>query len=108
MVFGTPGVDKQEQGQLLLFLRHVHHGLNLQEAIDQPMSHTMHFPSSFYPRDRKPGHLAVETSFGPEVIADLRARAGCLGEDRKSTRLNSSHSCASRMPSSACNKKTYY
>src|SRR3546814_3579569 len=25
--------------------------------------------------------------------------------DRKSTRLNSSHSCASRMPSSACKKK---
>src|SRR3546814_1863863 len=25
--------------------------------------------------------------------------------DRKSTRLNSSHSCASRMPSSACTKK---
>src|SRR3546814_13299875 len=28
------------------------------------------------------------------------------GGDRKSTRLNSSHYCASRMPSSACNKKT--
>src|SRR3546814_3084948 len=26
--------------------------------------------------------------------------------DRKSTRLNSSHYCASRMPSSACKKKT--
>src|SRR3546814_3313419 len=26
--------------------------------------------------------------------------------DRKSTRLNSSHSCATRMPSSACKKKT--
>src|SRR3546814_7395469 len=25
--------------------------------------------------------------------------------DRKSTRLNSSHSCAARMPSAACNKK---
>src|SRR3546814_4201873 len=29
-----------------------------------------------------------------------------LWADRKSTRLNSSHSCASRMPSSACQKKT--
>src|SRR3546814_7061967 len=28
-----------------------------------------------------------------------------LRVDRKSTRLNSSHSCASRMPSSACKKK---
>src|SRR3546814_8003440 len=28
--------------------------------------------------------------------------------DRKSTRLNSSHYCAARMPSSACKKKTQY
>lgn len=81
MVFGTPGGDQQEQWQLLLFLRHVHHGLNLQEAIDQPMSHTMHFPSSFYPRDRKPGHLAVESSFGTDVIADLRARGHLIEEE---------------------------
>src|SRR3546814_10315243 len=33
-----------------------------------------------------------------------RVRKG-LGEDRKSTRLNSSHYCASRMPTSACNTK---
>jgi gamma-glutamyltranspeptidase/glutathione hydrolase len=72
MVFGTPGGDQQEQWQLQLFLRHVHHGLNLQEAIDLPMSHTMHFPSSFYPRDRKPGHLAVEAAFGKETIDALR------------------------------------
>jgi gamma-glutamyltranspeptidase/glutathione hydrolase len=74
MVFGTPGGDQQEQWQLQLFLRHVHHGLNLQEAIDLPMSHTMHFPSSFYPRDRKPGHLAMEASFGQDVLAALAAR----------------------------------
>jgi len=80
MVFGTPGGDQQEQWQLLLFLRHVHHGLNLQEAIDMPMSHTLHFPSSFYPRDRKPGHLAVEQSFGPEVIDALRARGHAIEE----------------------------
>lgn len=80
MVFGTPGGDQQEQWQLQLFLRHVHHGLNLQEAIDLPMSHTLHFPTSFYPRDRKPGHLAVETSFGAEVIADLRGRGHRIEE----------------------------
>jgi gamma-glutamyltranspeptidase / glutathione hydrolase len=74
MAFGTPGGDQQEQWQLLFFLRHVHHGLNLQEAIDMPMSHTAHFPTSFYPRDRKPGHLAVEESFGAETLEALRAR----------------------------------
>src|SRR3546814_9007535 len=31
--------------------------------------------------------------------------AGAMIIDRKSTRLNSSHQCASRMPSSACKKK---
>jgi gamma-glutamyltranspeptidase/glutathione hydrolase len=80
MVFGTPGGDQQEQWQMQLFLRHVHHGLNLQEAIDMPMSHTMHFPSSFYPRDRKPAHLALETSFGPQVLAELRARGHAVEE----------------------------
>lgn len=74
MVFGSPGGDQQEQWQLQLFLRHVHHGLSLQQAIDTPMSHTAHFPNSFYPRQRKPGHLAIEESFGEDVIADLRAR----------------------------------
>jgi gamma-glutamyltranspeptidase/glutathione hydrolase len=80
MVFGTPGGDQQEQWQLQLFLRHVHHGLNLQEAIDMPMSHTMHFPSSFYPRDRKPGHLALEAAFGSAVLDDLRARGHTVEE----------------------------
>jgi len=74
MVFGTPGGDQQEQWQLQFFLRHIHHGLNLQEAIDSPMSHTSHFPNSFYPRDRKPGHLALEESFGTATIEALRAR----------------------------------
>jgi gamma-glutamyltranspeptidase/glutathione hydrolase len=74
MVFGSPGGDQQEQWQLLLFLRHAHHGLNLQEAIDQPMSHTAHFPSSFYPREQKPGHLLAEETYGAEVLDELRAR----------------------------------
>src|SRR3546814_8392776 len=41
------------------------------------------------------------------VLVDHGALHPALGEisegDRKSTRLNSSHSCAYRMPSSACN-----
>ncbi|KGM31997.1 gamma-glutamyltransferase family protein [Inquilinus limosus] len=80
LAFGSPGGDQQEQWQLQLFLRHVHHGLNLQEAIEQPMFHTAHFPSSFYPRERKPGHLLAEESFGPEVLAELRRRGHALEE----------------------------
>jgi gamma-glutamyltranspeptidase/glutathione hydrolase len=74
MAFGSPGGDQQEQWQMLLFLRHVHHGLNLQEAIDLPMWHTAHFPSSFYPREQKPGNLTIEASFGEAVLDDLARR----------------------------------
>ena len=74
LVFGTPGGDQQEQWQLGMFLRRVHHGLNLQEAIDLPLFHTQHFPSTFYPREANPGHLAVEESVGERVLADLVAR----------------------------------
>ena len=72
--FGTPGGDQQEQWQLSFFLRHVHHGLNLQAAIDQPLFHTAHFPASFYPRTREPGSLIAEAAFGTGVLDELRNR----------------------------------
>ncbi|WP_300061656.1 gamma-glutamyltransferase family protein [uncultured Roseobacter sp.] len=72
--FGTPGGDQQDQWQLILLLRLVHGGLNLQEAIDGPLFHTGHFQSSFYPRATRPGHLMLEPAFGEAVISDLRAR----------------------------------
>src|SRR3546814_8860642 len=60
MAFGTPGGDQQDQWSLLLFLHHADHGMNLQEAIDCPAFHSEHFPSSFWPRGRKPGRVVVE------------------------------------------------
>ncbi|ARM90420.1 gamma-glutamyltranspeptidase protein [Rhizobium sp. CIAT894] len=75
LAFGTPGGDQQEQWQLSFFLRHAHHKLNLQAAIDQPLFHTSHFPSSFYPRTREPGSLMAEANFGAEVLEAL-ARKG--------------------------------
>ncbi|TMV86876.1 gamma-glutamyltransferase family protein [Thioclava sp. BHET1] len=74
LAFGTPGGDQQDQWQLIFFLRLVHGGLNLQEAIDAPLFHTGHFQASFYPRGVRPGHLMIEPSVGAAVIADLRAR----------------------------------
>ncbi len=38
------------------------------------MFHTAHAPSSFYPREAKPGHLAVEESVGEAAIQTLAAR----------------------------------
>ena len=74
MAFGTPGGDQQDQWQLPFFLRHIHHGMNLQEAIDQPLFHTTHFPSSFYPRTSQPGNVTVEASVGAQVLDALRSK----------------------------------
>ena len=54
--------------------RHVHHGLDLQAAIDAPNHHTEAFPSSFYPRETLPRHVAVEDRAGRETIEGLRRR----------------------------------
>jgi gamma-glutamyltranspeptidase/glutathione hydrolase len=74
LAFGTPGGDQQEQWQLSFFMRHVHHKMNLQAAIDQPLFHTSHFPGSFYPRTREPGSLMAEANFGTEVLDALRRK----------------------------------
>ena len=74
MAFGTPGGDGQDQWSLIFFLRHVHHGMNLQAAIDAPTFLSHHFPSSFYPRQADPGRLAVEERLPPETVADLAGR----------------------------------
>ena len=74
LAFGTPGGDNQDQWSLLAFLRHVHHGMNLQESIDAPAWNTSHFPSSFYPRQASPGRLHVEARLGGGTVAELRER----------------------------------
>ena len=74
LVFGTPGGDQQDQWSLIWFLRLVHHGLDLQQGIDAPLFHSMHFQGSFYPRAASPAQMMLEPAFGDAVIADLRAR----------------------------------
>jgi gamma-glutamyltranspeptidase/glutathione hydrolase len=74
LAFGTPGGDQQDQWSLHVFLRHVHFGMNLQEAIDAPAFHTEHAPSSFYPREGRPGLLALEGRFPQTTIEELCRR----------------------------------
>jgi gamma-glutamyltranspeptidase/glutathione hydrolase len=74
LAFGTPGGDQQDQWSLAFLLAHVHGGLDLQAAIDAPMFHSEHFPSSFYPRQASPGRLVVEGRLPAEVVAALQAR----------------------------------
>ncbi len=74
MAFGTPGGDQQDQWSLNFFLSVVHGGLNLQEAIDAPTHHSVHFPGSFYPREAHPAGMVAEDRLGADVIEDLRRR----------------------------------
>jgi gamma-glutamyltranspeptidase/glutathione hydrolase len=74
MAFGTPGGDQQDQWSVQFFLSLVHGGLNLQEAIDAPMHHSAHFPSSFFPRGAQPGVLLVEDRLDASVVEELGRR----------------------------------
>ena len=74
MVFGTPGGDSQDQWTLQFFLNHVDFGMNLQEALDAPSVHSLHFPSSFYPRAGFPGEVAAEERIPAEVLEELERR----------------------------------
>jgi gamma-glutamyltranspeptidase/glutathione hydrolase len=74
LALGTPGGDQQDQWTLHAFLAHVDLGMDLQAAIDAPNHHSEAFPSSFYPREARERHVAVESRVGADTIAGLRAR----------------------------------
>ena len=74
MVFGTPGGDGQDQWTLQFFLNFVHFGMNLQEALDAPTVHSVHFPSSFYPREAYPGRMVAEGRISGDILAELERR----------------------------------
>lgn len=74
LAFGSPGGDQQEQWSLTMFLRHVHHGMNLQAAIDAPNFHSEHVPSSFWPRAARPGVIGVEDRLPAATLAELQRR----------------------------------
>jgi gamma-glutamyltranspeptidase / glutathione hydrolase len=74
MSWGTPGGDQQDQWSTQFLLRHVHWGMNLQEAIDAPAWHIEHFPASFWPRAARPGVVAVEDRLPKATIEELKHR----------------------------------
>jgi gamma-glutamyltranspeptidase/glutathione hydrolase len=78
LAFGTPGGDQQDQWQLNFFAALVEADrlgtANLQAVIDAPMFHTTHFPSSFYPREARPGQVLLEDRVAAGVPAELERR----------------------------------
>ena len=74
LAFGTQGGDCQDQWTLQFFLNVVDFGMDLQEAIDAPIVHTDHFPSSFYPRQAYPMLVSAEGRITADVLQDLERR----------------------------------
>jgi gamma-glutamyltranspeptidase/glutathione hydrolase len=74
LAWGSPGGDQQDQWIPQMFLRHVHCGMNLQEAIDAPAWHSEHFPSSFWPRQSRPGVLVLESRVPEKTVTELKRR----------------------------------
>ncbi len=74
MPFGSPGGDGQDQWPLVFFLRHFHHDMNLQAAIDTPSFFSEHAMNSFWPRRALPGRLNIEGRFSKAALNDLTKR----------------------------------
>jgi gamma-glutamyltranspeptidase/glutathione hydrolase len=81
LAWGSPGGDQQDQWTTQLFLRHVHAGMNLQEAIDAPAWHSEHFPISFWPRTARPGVLVVEGRLPAKTVQELERRGHIVEVD---------------------------
>ncbi len=98
MAFGTPGGDQQDQWQAQLLLRHIDHGMDLQQAIDCPAFHSEHLVSSFWPRGFKPGAATIEGRFPKATAAALAARGHrvTMGDDWSEGRLSAA--AAERTP----------
>jgi len=74
LALGTPGGDQQDQWQTVFLLRHFHHGMNLQVALDAPSFHTEHAPNSFYPHYARRARLVLGGRNEPAMAARLRQR----------------------------------
>ena len=112
LAFGTPGGDQQDQWTHQFFLRvldQIANGANdLQAAIDAPTLHTDHMPSSFYPRESKPGSVSVETRFPNGVLETLEAKGHALiraGEWAHGRVLAASHAPGSGLQEAAASPR---
>ncbi len=103
LAWGSPGGDQQDQWITQFFLRHVHSGMNLQEAIDAPAWHTEHFLSSFWPRTARPGVVVVENRIPKEEQEELKKRGHKLevGSDWSEGRLTAASKDGKRRKAAA-------
>lgn len=93
MVFGTPGGDCQDQWALQFFLNLVEFDMDLQEAIDKPAFHTMHFRNTFYPKAMVPGVVFLEKGIDLDEIIRLQG----MGHKMNLLKCNESEVAAVRI-----------
>ena len=78
LAIGTPGGDNQEQTILQTFLNIVEFRSawypNLHRAAEWPRAQTLHFYASFWPHETGFNRLNIESTFGADVIDELRRR----------------------------------
>src|SRR5580658_6620730 len=103
LAWGSPGGDQQDQWTTQFFLRHVHAGMNLQEAVDAPAWHSEHFPISFWPRTARPGVLVVESRVPKATVDTLKSRGHIVetGPDWSEGRLTAASKIGRRRRAAA-------
>ncbi len=82
IALGAPGGDQQGQWPLFALLRHLHCGLSLQQAIEAPNFHAVHFPQSFYPREVILNTLSIEDRVPEATLAELERRGHVLVREK--------------------------
>ena len=71
MPFGTPGGDTQCTSMVQLFLNIVEHGMDPQQAIEEPRFAPWNFPNSFWPHTYLPARLDLEGRIDTGTATEL-------------------------------------
>jgi len=74
LALGAPGGDQQCQWPLTALLRVLHHRMPPHVAIESPNFHSVHYPSSFYPRRLVLGRAIVEGRMPEATVRALEER----------------------------------
>jgi gamma-glutamyltranspeptidase/glutathione hydrolase len=74
MPYGTPGGEVQTQAMLQFLVRHLDHGLDLQQAVEEPRWASYAVPATEDPHPCEPMVLKIETPLAERIGDALRAK----------------------------------
>src|SRR3546814_3048947 len=96
-------VRKGEKSSLVIFYKD-YAPVEATASEDDPERRFVARASRVFNVSQVEGYVSPEAETSVDLIHPSQAAEAFIAADRKRTRLNSSHYCASRMPSSACKK----